>query len=47
MLDSSRPVFQAQRIAADQAGIDIISKDVDTADPLVTDRGTAAGGCRS
>ena len=43
VLDSSRPVFQAQRIAADQAGIDIISKDVDTADPLVTDSGTAAG----
>ncbi len=42
VLDSSRPVFQAQRIAADQAGIDIISKDVDTADPLVTDSGTAA-----
>jgi hypothetical protein len=42
VLDSSRPVFQQQRLAADAAGIDLISKDVDTADPIATAKGTAA-----
>jgi len=42
VLDAARPAFAPARLTADRAGIDIISKDVDTADPLVTSQGTAA-----
>jgi hypothetical protein len=42
VLDSSRPVFQPSRLAGDAAGINLISKDVDTADPLITANSGAA-----
>jgi hypothetical protein len=42
VLDGARPAFAAQRVAADRAGIDIISKDVDMADPIMTPEGGAA-----
>ncbi len=42
VLDASRPVFAANRLNGDAAGINLISKDVDTADPIVTANGTAA-----
>lgn len=41
VLDGARPAFAEQRVAADRAGIDIISKNVDMADPIMTPRGGA------
>jgi hypothetical protein len=42
VLDAARPAFAPQRAAAARAGIDFISKDVDTADPIMTPGGGAA-----
>jgi hypothetical protein len=42
VLDGARPAFVPNRVAADRAGIDIISRDVDMADPIVTPQGGAA-----
>jgi hypothetical protein len=42
VLDSARPAFAAPRVAADRAGIDFISRDVDMADPIMTPQGGAA-----
>ncbi|MGZ8692355.1 MAG: hypothetical protein ACXWZT_06430, partial [Gaiellaceae bacterium] len=42
VLDSARPAFTPERVAGARAGIDIISKDVDVADPIGTARGTGA-----
>lgn len=39
LLDGARPAFAADRVAADRAGIDIISKNVDMADPIMTQKG--------
>ena len=41
VLNASRPAFVPAAVAGDRAGIDLISKDVDTADPIATDQGTA------
>jgi hypothetical protein len=43
VLDAARPAFTATRVAGDRAGINIISADVDMADPIVTPQGGAAG----
>jgi hypothetical protein len=43
VLDAARPAFTDDRVAGNSAGIGIVSKVVDTADPLVTPRGGAAG----
>jgi NACalpha-BTF3-like transcription factor len=43
VLDAARPAFAPQRVTGARAGIDIISKNVDMADPIGTARGTAAG----
>jgi hypothetical protein len=42
VLDGARPAFAPERVAGARAGIDIISKDVDMADPIGTARGTGA-----
>jgi len=42
VLDSARPAFAPERLTGARAGIDLISKDVDMADPIGTSRGTAA-----
>ena len=42
VLDTARPAFAAERLTGARAGIDIISKDVDMADPIVTGEGGAA-----
>jgi hypothetical protein len=42
VLDAARPAFATERLTGARAGIDIISKDVDTADPIVTSQGGAA-----
>jgi hypothetical protein len=42
VLNAARPAFPTQRLDADVAGINIISQDVDMADPLVTPQGGAA-----
>jgi hypothetical protein len=42
VLDAARPAFSAQRVAGDRAGINIISHNVDMADPIVTPQGGAA-----
>jgi hypothetical protein len=42
VLNSARPAFTTQRLAADKAGIDIISKNVDMANPIVTAKGGGA-----
>jgi hypothetical protein len=42
VLDGARPAFVPNRVAADRAGIDIISRDVNMADPIVTARGGGA-----
>jgi hypothetical protein len=39
VLDAARPAFAAQRVAGDRAGINIISHNVDMADPIVTPQG--------
>jgi hypothetical protein len=43
VLDSARPAFAAERLTGARVGIDIISKNVDAADPLVTSQGAAPG----
>ncbi len=42
VLDAARPAFASERLTGARAGIDIISKDVDMADPIVTEQGGAA-----
>jgi hypothetical protein len=42
VLNGAKPAFTNERLAADTAGINIISHDVDMADPIVTARGGAA-----
>jgi hypothetical protein len=42
VLDSARPAFAPERVAGARAGIDLISTNVDMADPIGTPRGTAA-----
>jgi len=42
VLDAARPAFAPERVAGARAGIEIISKNVDMADPIGTSRGTAA-----
>jgi hypothetical protein len=42
VLDAAKPAFTATRVAGDRAGINIISADVDMADPIVTAQGGAA-----
>lgn len=43
LIDNAAPAFQKQRVQGTQAGIDVISDDVNFADPVVNDRGSAAG----
>src|SRR3989337_594537 len=42
VLDAARPAFAPERLTGARAGIDIISKDVAMADPIVTPEGGAA-----
>src|SRR5258708_29998761 len=42
VLNGARPAFSSQSLATDVAGIDLISKDVNMADPIVTRQGGAA-----
>jgi len=42
VLDAARPAFAPERVAGARAGIEIISKNVDMADPIGTARGTGA-----
>jgi hypothetical protein len=42
VLDAARPAFAPARVAGDRAGINIISQDVNLADPIVTPQGGAA-----
>jgi len=42
VLDSARPAFTAERVATMRAGIDVISKNVDAADPIITENGGAS-----
>ncbi len=42
VLDAARPAFAPARVAGARAGIDLISKDVDVADPIGTTSGTGA-----
>lgn len=42
VLDAARPAFAPERVAGARAGIDIISKNVDLADPIGTTSGTGA-----
>ena len=42
VLDSARPAFASQRLTGARAGINIISANVDTADPIMTPQGGAA-----
>ena len=42
VLDAARPAFAPERLTGARAGIDIISKDVDMADPIMTSQGGAA-----
>jgi hypothetical protein len=42
VLNAAAPAFTAQRVAGDRAGINIISQDVNLADPIVTPQGGAA-----
>lgn len=41
VIDGARPAFTEQRVAADRAGIDLISRNVDMADPIMTPQGGA------
>ncbi len=43
LIRDASPVFQPARVAGSQAGITMVSKIVDTADPLVTPQGGGAG----
>ena len=42
VLDAARPAFAPERVIGARAGIDIISKNVDLADPIGTSSGTGA-----
>jgi len=42
VLDTARPAFATQRLTGARAGIDIISKNADTADPIMNPQGGAA-----
>ena len=42
VLDAARPAFAPERLTGARAGIDIISKNVDMADPIMTPEGGAA-----
>jgi len=42
VLNAAKPAFATERLAGARAGIDLISKNADTADPLMTPRGGAA-----
>ncbi|MEA2361878.1 MAG: hypothetical protein QOD71_1023, partial [Thermoleophilaceae bacterium] len=42
VLDSARPAFTPDRVAAARSGIDVISKNVDAADPIITEQGGGA-----
>ncbi len=42
VLDAARPAFNAQRLTGTRAGIDILSKNVDMAAPIMNDQGRAA-----
>jgi hypothetical protein len=42
VLDSAKPAFASDRLTGTRAGIDIISKDVDTADPIMNPQDGAA-----
>jgi len=42
VLDAARPAFSSARLTGARAGIDIISKNVDMADPIMTSQGSAA-----
>ncbi|HEX7301013.1 MAG TPA: hypothetical protein VF257_18595 [Solirubrobacteraceae bacterium] len=42
VLDAARPAFAPERVTGARAGINLISKNVDTADPIVTADGGAA-----
>jgi hypothetical protein len=42
VLNAARPAFASDRVAGTRAGIDIISRDVDTADPIMNPQGGAA-----
>ena len=42
VLDAARPAFAPERVSGARAGIDIISKNVDLADPIGTTSGTGA-----
>jgi len=42
VLNAARPAFASERVNGARAGIDLISADVDMADPIGTSRGTAA-----
>ena len=41
VLDAAKPAFATERLTGARAGIDIISKDVDVADPIMTSQGAA------
>ncbi|MGI8428637.1 MAG: hypothetical protein ACR2OB_04895 [Solirubrobacteraceae bacterium] len=43
VLDAARPAFDAQRVAGDRAGVNMISQIVDLSDPIVTPQGGGAG----
>jgi len=43
VLNAAKPAFATERLTGARAGIDLISKDVDMADPIVTAQGAAAG----
>src|ERR1700722_3683115 len=42
VLNQAKPAFTSERLATDVAGIDIISQDVNMANPIVTARGGGA-----
>ena len=42
VLNAAKPAFATPRLTGARAGIDLISKDVDTADPIMTPQGGAA-----
>ena len=42
VLDAAKPAFASERLTGARAGINIISKDVDMADPIVNSQGGAA-----
>ena len=43
VLNAAKPAFATQRLAGARAGIDLISRDADVADPLMTAQSTAVG----